>query len=220
LLSQCEKEVKAGHFSEPFDKLLPGMNIVPVHTIPKPEDKLRLIVDHSAGTYSINSMINQQAILGVKLDGIKTLGDSIRAFCATHPMDDLTLWKSDIAATYRQMPMHPLWQIKQAICIGDQFSIDRCNTFGGRASQKIWWSFMSLILWIAVFKRNLRTLKCYVDDNFSFAIMGDLEFYTKYEAFLLSEQVYLLQLWDEINLPHEEQKQKFKLVNACTGFTV
>jgi hypothetical protein len=52
---------------------------------------------------------------------------------------------------YHQMPMHPLWQIKQAICIDDQFSIDRCNNFGGRASQKIWWSFISLVLWIAVF---------------------------------------------------------------------
>ena len=64
------------------------MNVVPVHTIPKPEDKLRLIVDHSAGTYSINSMIDRQAISGVKLDGTKTLGDSIRAFHATHPTDE------------------------------------------------------------------------------------------------------------------------------------
>jgi hypothetical protein len=191
-------------------------------------------------------MIDRQAILGVKLDGIKTLGDSIRAFRATHPTEDLTLWKSDVAAAYHQMPMHPLWQIKQAICIDDQFSIDRCNNFGGWASQKTWWSFMSLVLWIAVSKRNLRTLKCYIDDNFSFAVTGDLEFYTKYEAFLLTEQAYLLQLWDEINLPHEEQKQicgscipiigfdvdpnamtvtmsemkKSELVNACTGFTV
>jgi hypothetical protein len=249
LLSQRDKEIKAGRFSEPFNELLPGMNVVPVHAVPKPVDKLRLVVDHSAGIYSINSMIDRESISGVKLDGIKTLGDSIRAFRATHPAEEsqsLVLWKSDVAAAYRQMPMHPLWQIKQAICISDQFSIDRCNNFGGRASQKIWWSFISLVLWIAVFKRNLRALKCYVDDNFSFAVAGDLEFYTKYEAFLPSEQVSLLQLWDEINLPHEEQKQisgtcipiigfdvdpnamtvtmsevkKSELVNACTGFTV
>jgi hypothetical protein len=85
------------------------------------------------------------------------------------------------------------------ICIDDQFSIDRCNNFGGRASQKIWWSFISLVLWIAVFQRNLRALKCYVNNTFSFAVAGDLEFYDKYEAFLPSEQVRLLQLWDEIN---------------------
>ena len=248
-ISQRGKEIEAGRFSEPFNDLLPGMNVVPVHAAPKPEDKLRLVVDHSAGVHSINSMIDRQSIAGVKLDGIKTLCDSIRAFRASLPANEnesLVLWKSDVAAAYRQMPMHPLWQIKQAICIDGQFSIDRCNNFGGRASQKIWWSFISLVLWIAVFRRNLRALKCYVDDNFSFAVAGDLEFYDKYEAFLPSEQVCLLQLWDEINLPHEEQKQisgtsipiigfdvdpnemtvtmseakKSELITACTVFTV
>jgi hypothetical protein len=194
-------------------------------------------------------MINRDSISGVKLDGIKTLGDSIRAFHANQPdgmTPPLVLWKLDVTTAYRQMPMHPLWQIKQAVCINEQFSIDRCNNFGGRASQKIWWSFMSLVLWIAVFKRFLHTLKCYVDDNFSFSISGDLELYPEYDTFLPAEQTRLLQLWDEIGLPHEESKQisgtcilivgfdvdlnalrvtmskvkRSKLVDACTAFTV
>ena len=248
LLEQREKEIKAGRFSEPFRDLLPGMNVVPVHTIPKPGDKLRLIVDHSAGTWSINSMIDRESISGVKLDGIRTLGDSIRVFRANHPDGSarpLVLWKSDVAAAYRQMPMHPLWQIKQAVQINNEFCIDHCNNFGRRASQKIWWSFMSLVLWIAVFKRNLRALKCYVDDNFSFSVSGDLEIYPPYDVFLPSEQTRLLQLWDEIALPHEAEKQisgtcipiigfdvnpnamtvtmsdtkKGELIDACTSFT-
>jgi hypothetical protein len=131
------------------------------------------------------------------LYGIKTLGDSIRAFHATHldsETHSLMLWKLDIAATYQQIPMHPLWQIKQAITINDYFSIDQCNNFGGHASQKIWWSFISLALWIAVFKCNLCTLKCYFDDNFSFYIAGDLKLNDEYDAFLPSNQVHLLQL--------------------------
>jgi hypothetical protein len=249
LLEQRKKEIKAGRFSEPFTNLLPGMNVVPVHAVPKSVDKLRLVVDHSAGSCSINSMIDRDSISGVKLDGIKTLGDSIRVFRANQPeglAPPLVLWKSDVAAAYRQMPMHPLWQIKQAVQINDQFSIDRCNNFGGRASQKIWWSFMSLVLWIAVFERFLHALKCYVDDNFSFSISGDLELYPPYDAFLPSEQARLLLLWDEIGLPHEEGKQisgtcipiigfdvdpnamtvtmseskKTDLVDACTAFTV
>ena len=105
---------------------------------------------------------------------------------------------------------------------------------------------MSLVLWIAVFKCHLHTLKCYVDDNFSFSITGDVELYAPYDAFLPSEQVQLLQLWDEISLPHEEGKQisgtcipiigfdvnpnamtvtmshakKAELINACTTFTI
>jgi hypothetical protein len=194
-------------------------------------------------------MIDRDSISGVKLDGIKTLGDSIRAYRASHPDNSaqpLVLWKSDVAAAYRQMPMHPLWQIKQAVCIDDLFNIDHCNNFGGRASQKVWWSFMSLVLWIAVFKRGLHALKCYTDDNFSFSLQGNLELYPNYDAFLPAEQVALLQLWDKIGLPHEEGKQisgtcipiigfdvdpnamtvtmseskKSDLVEACTAFTV
>jgi hypothetical protein len=223
LLAQRDKEVAAGRFSKPFVDLLPGMNVVPVHAVPKPVNNFRLVVDHSAGVYAINSMIDRESIAGVKLDGIKTLGDSIRAFRATYPdhvTHPLVLWKSDVAAAYRQMPMHPLWQIKQAVRIDEQFSIDRCNNFGGRASQKIWWSFMSLVLWIAVFKRNLEALKCYVDDNFSFSISGNLELYAEYDAFLPSEQVCLLQLWDEIGLPHEEAKQIFGPCIPIIGFDV
>jgi hypothetical protein len=92
----------------------------------------------------------------------------------------------------------------------------------------------------------LHALKCYVDDNFSFSVTGDLELYDKYNAFLPSDQVELLRLWDEINLPHEEDKQingfcipiigfdvdanamtvsmsdakRSKLIEACTEFTV
>jgi hypothetical protein len=86
---------------------------VPVHSVPKPHsDNLRLVVNHSAGIFSINSMINCQAIAGVKLDGIRTLGDSIRALHHSGVDNPLVIWKSDVAAAYRQMPMHPLWQIK------------------------------------------------------------------------------------------------------------
>jgi hypothetical protein len=71
-LSQCQKEIEAKCFSEPFNTLLPGMNVVPIHVVLKPPDnKLCLVVDHSTGPYSINSIINHQSIAGVKLDGCK-----------------------------------------------------------------------------------------------------------------------------------------------------
>ena len=75
-----------------------------------PDDKLCLVIDHSASPYSINSMIDRQLIASVKLDGIQTLGDSIREFHASCLADQqhdklLVLWKSDVAAAYHQMPM-------------------------------------------------------------------------------------------------------------------
>ena len=120
LLSQRDIEIRADRFSKPFgSNILPGMNNVPVHSVPKPHsDKLHLVVDHSAGSFSINSLIDRQAIAGVKLDGIRSLGDSIRELRHSGEDGPLIIWKSDVAAAYRQMPMHPLWQIKQIVRIG------------------------------------------------------------------------------------------------------
>jgi hypothetical protein len=91
----------------------------------------------------------------------------------------LIMWKADVAAVYRQMPMHPFWQIFQIISAFNERHVDHCNNFGGCTSQKIWASFISLVLWIAVFKHNIRALKCYVDNNYSFTKQGDVTYYFK-----------------------------------------
>ena len=62
LLKQCKKEIKVGCFSELFSELLPGMNVVPLHAVPKPVEKLHLVVDHSTGVvnipiYSLSSLL-------------------------------------------------------------------------------------------------------------------------------------------------------------------
>jgi hypothetical protein len=59
LRSQRDIELLAGRYSEGFGSdLLPGMYSTPIHSAPKPRsEKLRLINDHSAGEYSLNSMI-------------------------------------------------------------------------------------------------------------------------------------------------------------------
>ena len=120
------------------------------------------------------------------------------------------------------MLMHPLWQIKQVVNIDCQWSIDHCNNFGGHTSPKLWWSFILVVLWISAFKQDLHALKCYVDDHFSFWVAEDLKLYNKYNIFLPSSQVALLQLQlqDEINLPHEEAKQISRSCIPIIGFKV
>ena len=155
--------------------LLPGMYSPPVHTIPKPSsEKLGMVVDHSAEKYSLNSMINPKDIAGVKLDGINSLGISLRTFRADNPNTKLFIFKSDVGAAYRQMPMHFLYQLFTIITVDNERRVDRCNNFGNRGSQKIWQSFMSLVMWILVFQRGLKHLKCYTDDIFSFLADGNL----------------------------------------------
>jgi len=142
LIAQVKSEESAGGLSAPSGPdLLPGMYSPPVHAVPKPaSEKLRMVVDHSSGIYSLNSMVDPKDIAGVKLDGIASLGTSLRSFRRAHPTSELQMFKSDVGTAYRQMPMHPLFQILTIITVDDEHRVDRCNNFGNRGSQKIWQS--------------------------------------------------------------------------------
>jgi hypothetical protein len=61
LRNQRDVEIDADRYSESFGtNLLPGMYSTPIHAVPKPRSvKLRLVNDHSAGPYSLNSMISR-----------------------------------------------------------------------------------------------------------------------------------------------------------------
>jgi len=101
LTSQVKSEQMAGQLSAPFGPDLPAMYSPPVHAVPKPaSEKLRMVVDHSAGKDSLNSMIDPKDIAGVKLDGINSLGFSLRSFRTDNPNSKLVVFKSDVGAAY------------------------------------------------------------------------------------------------------------------------
>ncbi|KIK36363.1 hypothetical protein CY34DRAFT_94562, partial [Suillus luteus UH-Slu-Lm8-n1] len=220
LRDQIKKEESVGRYSHNFGpNLLPGMYSMPIHAVPKEGGKFRLVTNHSAGEYSLNSMITKEDIAGVTLDNVQDLGDAIREYRHTHPNDSLLIWKADVSEAYRHMPMHPLWQIKQVVSFEGERRIDRANVFGGRASQRIFHAFMSLVIWIAVFVRLIQAF-IYVDDSFSFAKVEDMAYYVKYRKMLPSAMVSLLLLWDELGIPHEERKQIFGSPLPVIGFEV
>lgn len=223
LEGQMDTEVAAGRYSEDFGPdLLPGMYCSPIHTIPKPgTDTLRLINDQSDGDFSPNSMINRDDIAGTCMDGIKSLGASLRAFRREHGDHlQLVVYKSDIQGAYRNIPMAPLWQLKQAVALGDRRHVDRCNCFGCRGSYYVYLAFISLVCWIALYIKGIPHLKCYIDDNCSFALLGDVKYYPKYKRYFPTDQTKLLELWDELGLPHEEKKQIYGPVVPFIGFDV
>lgn len=167
---------------------------MPIHSVPKPgSTKLRLVVDHSASDYSLNSMISREDIAGTKLDTIKNLVDSILQFRRQHSQNvELVLFKSDVSAAYRRLPMHPLWQVKQIITVeGDRF-VDRCNNFGNRGAQKLWVAVVALVIWIGIYVRHLEHLKLYTDDTYSFDLAENFELYLPYNRLMPSKQVALL----------------------------
>jgi hypothetical protein len=76
---QCDKEILTGRFSESFGTdLLPGTYSMPIHAVPKLHStNLQLVTNHSAGDYSLNSMIKREDIIGYPLDNMTHLGEML-----------------------------------------------------------------------------------------------------------------------------------------------
>jgi hypothetical protein len=220
LRDQRDLEISAARYSEGFGTdLLPGMYSTPVHAVPKPRsEKLRLVNDHSAGPYSLNSMIAREDVVGAKMDSISDLIGALLEYKKHHPDKALILFKSDVSAAYRRLPLHPLWQIKQIVTIDGIRHVDRCTSFGGRGSCRDYTAFMGLVLWIAIFVKAIADLFGYIDDNFSFEEEGNVTWYEPYQCYFPTKQTKLLLLWDEIGLPHEKAKQEYARVLWIIGF--
>jgi len=140
LRSQIQVEQNKDRFSHSFGSdLLPGMYSMPIHAVPKPRSTdLQMVTDHSAGRFSLNSMIPHDDIASYPLDNLRNLGEillNLRDKIGSQV--PLILFKSDVAEAYRLLPVHKKW----------------CNAFGGRASGSLWIAFNSLVTWIA---RNIR----------------------------------------------------------------
>ncbi|KIK05904.1 hypothetical protein K443DRAFT_51347, partial [Laccaria amethystina LaAM-08-1] len=223
LQDQRDHEVFKGRFSQPFGtKLLPGMYCMPIFVVPKIRNSpdLRMVTHQSTGNFSLNSMIPHEEIIGYPLNNLQHLGEFLLSMHEQMPNSPHILFKSDIAEAYHLLPIHPYWQIKQVNRIGNDLHVDRNNTFGGHASGCNWITFMALVSWIAKKKRNIELLGTYSDDSFGPDLSDNLTFYPPYWKFMPSNQVKLLQLWDEINLPHKESKQLFGPTLTIIGIEV
>ncbi|KIY52562.1 hypothetical protein FISHEDRAFT_69757 [Fistulina hepatica ATCC 64428] len=218
---QFALEVNKRCFSQPFGPtLLPGMYGVPIWVVPKPHsDKLRLVVDHSAGAYSLNSMIPKSERT-VHLDGLQQLGQALIRARREHGDKPLVIWKSDISEAYRLLPMNPLWQIKQTVVFDAKRHVDWRNNFGGGGSGRIWTTFFALVLWIALFIKFILDLFAYVDDAFSWDFTGNLVWYEPYHAWYPRKQVLFLQLLDDLGIPHEKRKQEWGTSLVVIGLLV
>ncbi|KAG1721011.1 uncharacterized protein EDB91DRAFT_1064596 [Suillus paluster] len=60
----------------------------------------------------------------------------------------------------------------------------------------------------------------YMDDSFSFELASQQLYYPPYQCSFPSKQTSLLQLWDEIGLPHKRLKQLFSSPLTIIGFDV
>ena len=220
--SQLLLEQSKGRFSNSFGPdLLPGMYSMPVHAVPKPHSTdLRLVTDHSAGPFSLNSLIDHSRVTGYPLDNLHYLGEVLLDSKRSIGNISLTMWKSDIAEAYRLMPMSPYWQIKQINTVDGLRYVDRNLAFGSSASAAIFISFNSLVAWIAKNVKGFTYLGTYVDDSFGCDVQGDILYYGPYECHMPTHQKLLLDLWDEIGIPHKRHKQLSGNILTIIGIDV
>ena len=219
-------EEQSGRYSHPFGPaLLPGMYSMPVHAVPKPNsDKLRFINNHSAGRWALNSMIDKEKI-GMRPDNVQDLGKNLLHIRQQLGDVPVWLWKSDVKNAYRLLPLHPLWQLKQVVTTtspsGQKIRrIDRNLCFGSRGSPDLWISFMALVIWIAVKKFGIDIAQLYMDDTYGPDTSRTLELYAPYNRLMPPNQARLLRLWDELGIPHADEKQLYGRALTIIGFYV
>ena len=219
--NQRDEELALGRFSPGFDSLQPGMTCVPLWVVPKPHsNKLRLIVDHSAGLHSPNSYIPVHEG-HVHLNTLHQLGSAlIQARRQYGEKVKLVLFKSDVSQAYRRLPMHYLWQLHQVVRIDGRYHVDRNNNFGNRGAGRVWFTFFSLVLWIAVVIVRISDLYAYVDDSYSWDFADNFAYYPRYQKSLPAKQVKFLRLLDDLSVPHEEHKQVHGVSLDIIGLSV
>ncbi|THH07118.1 hypothetical protein EW146_g9419 [Bondarzewia mesenterica] len=216
-----QEEENSGCFSPPFGtELLPGMYSMPFGVVLKPNsEKFRMVVDHSAEPYSLNSIIPPHQSTA-QLNDIHDLRRCLRKVHRACQDALITLFKSNVSHAYCCIPMHPLWQLKQVITFEGQHRVDRCNIIGNRKGGDLWCAFMSLVLWVAISVLDLSDLLAYVDDTFSWDLEGRLTWYDSYGQLFPEKQARLLMLWDDLGIPHEHSKQIFGSPLSIIGFEV
>jgi hypothetical protein len=164
-------------------------------------------------------MVDRQFILGFPLDNLSHLGELLMRKRREKPGAKFVVWKSDVAEAYRNCPMHVLWQLKQVVKLRGEMMVDRVNVFGGSGSGPIFISVNSLVAWVAKNVKQIEDL-IYVDDSFGVDEEGSLVMYSPYSEEYLSQQTALLELWDEVGLPHKRAKQLFGCRLAILGVDV
>lgn len=217
LREKIAKECEIERYSEPFKPLHKGMACMPIRVGRSQNGKkFRLINDHSFGELSLNSLIPEKE-RAAYTDDIRAL---IRILRSRPEDDDIVLFKSDVSQAFRIIPMSPYWQALQTVKFEGKYYVDRCNCFGNAASQRLFCTFLSLVLWIAEKKCRLTDVLSYVDDVFSWDYGSHLMYYEKYDRQLPKKQVKLLQLWDRLGIPHEDKKQEFGRCLTIIGYQV
>ncbi len=90
---QLQHEQERGRYSPSLGAtLIPSMYSMPIYAVPKPgSTNLRLVNDHSAGPYALNSMIDHSLVTGYSLDNLHQLENMLLDLHVLTPGLDLIM---------------------------------------------------------------------------------------------------------------------------------
>lgn len=208
-----DREVGADRWSQEIPELLPGMKVSPMFVIWQ-NAKPRVVTDHSAS--GLNDGILREDSK-VRYD-MHDFGQCLHDARNTNLFRHLTLYKSDVASAFLNLPAHPIWQLRQVVIVNGKLHIVRRLVFGNRASPRIWCSVSGLLCWIAIHKFGIVGIYVYMDDFYGWDFDEDLIYF--HGHFRPRRQVRLLQFWESISCPFDDKKQTHGPVIKIIGFWV
>ena len=211
-----DDEIQARRWSNPLPStdLLPGMKVSPIFVVWQ-RGKARVVTDHTAS--GLNDRI-PRAEARVRYDDMRTFGQVLFDAKKAHPDELLVTWKSDVSSAFLNLPVHPIYQLKQVVDVEGTRRLIHRLIFGNRASPRCWCSVSGLMCWIGIKKFDIKDLHDFMDDFFSWAIASDLITYKGTPRPRL--QARLLMFWDEIGCPWKDKKQEFGTELKIIGFHV
>jgi len=218
LADSALKDFEKGYLSPAFDTLLPGMHISPSFVVRPEHSRARQVCDQTIS--GLNDGISR-AQARTQYDALAELGALMR-YRRRRGEDKHfhMLWKSDVAGGFRNLPVHPLWQLKQIhrIRLLDSkkrstvvYFVDQRLILGGRMSPRIFCDVMNLINWATRYHFYLEFPLAFVDDDMGFDVSGGRAFVEHPETgerrLVCAEQAKLLQMWTFLGWPWDWAKQ-------------
>ena len=197
-----DTEQSLGRWSQEVQEMLLGMKISPMF-VTWQHGKPRIITDHSAS--ELNAEILQE-YAKVRYDDMHDFGQTLHDACLANIGRRLVLYKDDVVSAFLNLPAHPLWQIRQIAVVDRKLQILRRLVFGNRASPHVWCIISGLMCWIAIQKFSVLDLFVYMDDFYGWDYEDNMIFY--HGQWRPNPQVTLLQFWEYIPCPFDDEKQK------------
>jgi hypothetical protein len=209
-----DREIEAGRWSLPIPALLPGMKVSPMF-VAWQNEKPRVITDHARS--HVNDGIPAEEGK-VKYDDMRSFGGALHHARLRYPGCRLILYKDDVATAFLNLPVHPIWQLRQVVGLDGVFHIVWRLIFGNRASPRVWCSVSGLICWLGIRKLSITDLHVYMDDFYGWDFADNLVWF--HGRLRPRRQVQLLLLWEGINCPYEDKKQDHGETLKIIGFWV